>query len=168
MKIQINHSDIVLESRFSLDEMLKVADYDPSALDYLDEDGDPLFYIDPIEHSRDIHDVINRMSLGDHGIGFAYDSVITGKAVVYCGIPQKYFNEKHKYILGTQENLDFLKKCVAEEYGTYVKYMNVIEDQIADALDKIKHSTKSCVNKIEVPVLNSIPSDDKSYELAAN
>lgn len=167
MKIQINHNDISFESRFSFEEMLKVAEYNASALDYINEDGDPLFYIDPID-SKNIHDIQERLGIGEHGIGFACDSLITGKAVVYCGIPTGYFKNKDNYIPGSQENLDFLKKCVAEEYGTYIKYMNVIEDQIVDALDKIAHSTESCMNKIEVPVLNSIPSDDKSYELAAN
>lgn len=166
MKIQINHTDIVFESRFSLEDMLKVAEYDASALDYFDEDGDPLFYIDPIEYSGDIHDALNRMGLGDYGIGFAYDSVITGKAVVYCDIPRSYFEKRKECALDVQENLDFLKKCVAEEYGTYVEYMNVIEDQIANALDKIKHSTESYVNKIEIPVLDSLPCDDKEYETA--
>lgn len=167
MKIQINHSYISFESRFSFDEMLKVAEYDASALDYIDEDGDPLFYIDPVD-SDDIHETLNRMGLGDYGIGFVCDSIITGKAVVFASLPHKYFEGRDNYTPGSQENLDFLKKCVAEEYGTYIKYMNVIEDQIADALDKIAHSTKSCMNRIEVPVLNSIPSDDKNYELAAN
>lgn len=165
MKIQINHNDIIFESRFSLEEMLKVAEYDASALDYIDEDGDPLFYIDPVD-SSDIHEIVNRMGLGEHGIGFAYDSLITDKAVVYCEIPTGYFKNKNKYIPGSQENLDFLKKCVAEEYGTYLEYMNVIEDQIALALEKIKRNTMDSMSKIEVPILDSIPSDDKNYELA--
>ena len=165
MKIQINHNDVIFESRFSLDEMLKVAEYDASALDYIDEDGDPLFYIDPVD-SHDIHEIVNRMGLGEHGIGFAYDSLITGKAVVYCELPTGYLKNKSNYTPGSQENLDFLKKCVAEEYGTYLEYMNVIEDQIALTLEKIKRNTADSMSKIEVPILDSIPSDDKDYELA--
>lgn len=165
MKIQINHNDVIFESQFSLEEMLKVAEYDASALDYIDEDGDPLFYIDPVD-SSDIQESLDRMGLGDYGVGFCYDSVITGKAVVFAPLPRKYLEKKDNYAPGSQENLDFLKKCVAEEYGTYLEYMNVIEDQIALALEKIKRNTADSMSKIEVPILDSIPSDDKDYELA--
>ena len=163
MRIQINHTNYCFESRYSIEDIKLIEKINPSALTLFDDvTGDWLY---TISHA-DVPACYT--SCPKYVMEFYIDSIITGHAVCSCNFPKEYFDKFEPSALGTQENIKYLKACIARDVGSALNYMNRIEGQIATALDEYYASVLNMESMMDVPVFDSLPDESDDIETGEN
>lgn len=157
MKVQMNHIYIFFESRFSIEQLETIHRVAPDSM-VLESDNLELYAIytcsEPCEAEID-----------EYAIGFYVNSLITGKAVLHCPYPKSVLNKIDIDKIGTEEGIKTLRDEVALFIGNRLKYMNQIEEQMADAYTTYLENAIEVANKIEVPAIGAVADDDNNNYL---
>ena len=163
MRIQINHIDYCFESRYSIEEIALIEKINPKALELRGETtGDLLYAIRTTDSPLDF------VSCPKFEIGFYINSMLTGHAISTYLFPREYLENFEPTAVGTQENVKYLKTCIAKEVGPVLDYMNRIEGQIATALDEYYASVLNMESMMDVPVFDSLPDESSDIETGEN
>lgn len=163
MRIQINHTSYCFESRYSIEDIKLIEKINPSALVLFDNaTGDFLYAIGATDSLTVYTDFPKAV------MNFYVNSIVTGHAICTCNFPKEYFDNFESYVLGTQENIKYLKHCIAKEVGPALDYMNRIEGQIATALDEYYASVLNMESMMDVPVFDSLPDVSDDIETGEN
>lgn len=159
MRIQINHIDYCFESRYSVEEIALIEKINPEALELWDEATGNLLYA---IHTTDTP--VDCVYCPQRVIEFYINSMLTGHAIYTCLFPREYLENFDPDTVGTQENIKYLKTCIAKEVGSALDYMNRIEGQLAGALDEYYASVLNMESMMDVPVLDSLPDMSNDIE----
>lgn len=163
MRIQINHTSYCFESRYSIEEIALIEEINPDALELWDEVTKDLLYTIRPTDSPVCYESCPRFVME-----FYVNSILTGHAVCACNFPKEYFEKFNPDEVGTQENVKYLKHCIAKEVGPALDYMNRIEGQIATALDEYYASVLNMESMMDVPVFDSLPDESDDIETGEN
>lgn len=163
MRIQINHTNYCFESRYSVEEIALIEKINPNALELWDEATKDLLYTIRPSDVPAFYESCPRLVMEFH-----VNSILTGHAVSVCNFPKEYFDKFEPTSVGTQENVKYLKYCIARDVGSALDYMNRIEGQIATALDEYYANVLNMESMMDVPVFDSLSDMSDDIETGEN
>ena len=129
MEIKVFTNQMMVVSKFSLDELKQVAKHRPDALKLLDKDGKPQFVVGASD--------VGTGSISKFGVEFAMTTNTDKKAALVVALP---------------EDLEDKKEYIADEYGAILSKVDGIEKGLEDDIKSIKYDiaeTKSSIEMID-------------------
>lgn len=136
MRIIVNEDTYTIDTNFTMEELRKVARWEPKALTYVDQDGNVLYQIAPAEPGYD--------GMNSHSACFADTSRRFGNAILIRPLPVP---------AGTENDEAGVRRAIVEAVGNRIFMMQAIEGQIRSALERIEQNERDIDNFIVYPVI---------------
>lgn len=150
MKIQLNHNDYVIESKFSIAQIKQLRNAAPAALKLVSgADKAPIYQIAVTDDS-------DGSGMNSIGATFAYDSATTGHAIMHCALPCGVVQQT---MAAADQNarLNVLKRYIAQSIGPRLDYLNRIEEQMEQAFAVLNEQENEIMSVIEVVTGTATP-----------